>query len=478
MLIGLTRHLQPARTLKRLQTLASQVDPLGALIHWLAPASYRQARRHIVAGREAQATALLEALCTEKHGFAPAHFQLGLLSLKSEQWQRAYEHMQTATRLWPLRRRWHKHAERSKQLHLLYVAYRPEVVLYVSGMENVAYQANMWIPVLERLDARAAIVIRERGTAADLIPTRLPVLHLPGMRDLEHLSTCGTQTLLYPGNAQKNIHSLRLYRLNHYFINHGESDKIVNQTKFLMAYDKLLVAGPLAEERMKQAGLPLRPGQVVHVGRPTVELLLKKTYGHPRAIKRVLYAPTWEGFAEEANYTSVTKLGLEMLQALTCLKDTLQLPFSITFKPHPFTGSQNPATRRALKAITSYCKAAGIGLLAGTDSIYPAMNDADLLITDISSTINDFLYTEKPIVLTDPKRLGEEAMIQAFPSSRATYLLGSASQLPALLEHIITTDSKHSLRLETALHTLGNLPQGAMKTFNEVINQSLVASHP
>ena len=42
------------------------------------------------------------------------------------------------------------------------------VVLYVSGLENVGYQANMWIPVLERLSVNAAIVIRERRIANEL----------------------------------------------------------------------------------------------------------------------------------------------------------------------------------------------------------------------------------------------------------------------------------------------------------------------
>ncbi|EHQ53061.1 CDP-glycerol:poly(glycerophosphate) glycerophosphotransferase [Ectothiorhodospira sp. PHS-1] len=152
----------------------------------------------------------------------------------------------------------------------------PKVVLYVSGLEKVGYQANMWIPVLERLSVKSAIVIREKHIAEELIPTVLPIYFMRTMRDVENLEQANVRTILYPANTQKNIHTLRFYRMNHYFINHGESDKVVNQSKFLMAYDKLLVGGEMAERRLKDANLPLREGQVVHVGRPQAELMLEK----------------------------------------------------------------------------------------------------------------------------------------------------------------------------------------------------------
>ena len=109
------------------------------------------------------------------------------------------------------------------------------VVLYVSGLENVGYQANMWIPVLERLSVNAAIVIRERRIANELDPTYLPVYFMESLRDVELLEEGGVRVILYPANPQKNVQALRLHRLSHYCINHGESDKVVNQSKFLMA---------------------------------------------------------------------------------------------------------------------------------------------------------------------------------------------------------------------------------------------------
>jgi hypothetical protein len=38
---------------------------------------------------------------------------------------------------------------------------RPKVVLYASGIKNVGYQTNMWLPVLERLRVPVGIIIRD-----------------------------------------------------------------------------------------------------------------------------------------------------------------------------------------------------------------------------------------------------------------------------------------------------------------------------
>src|SRR5699024_7020044 len=135
----------------------------------------------------------------------------------------------------------------------------------------------------------------------------------------------------------------RHYRLNHFFINHGESDKAVNQSKLLMAYDRILVGGPLAERRLRSAGLPVRPGQVIHVGRPQAEMLLRERRATTGAIRTILYAPTWEGFKESVDYSSIGRFSHQMLQPLWRQSD-----YKILFKPHPYVGLRDKQRRRAL----------------------------------------------------------------------------------------------------------------------------------
>jgi tetratricopeptide (TPR) repeat protein len=346
---------------------------------------------------------------------------------------------------------------------------KPQVVLYLSGLENVAYQGNQWIPVLEKLTARCAIAIRERRIASQLMPSKLPVYYFESLRELEYLEQAGIKTVLYPANPQKATQSLRLHRLNHFFINHGESDKVVNQSKFLMAYDKLLVAGPLAERRLRDAGLPIREDQIVHVGRPQVELFLNRTTGKTAAIKTIFYAPTWEGFNEEANYSSINSFGVSMLQALAACGDC-----RVVFKPHPYTGQSNPNEAGVcLKEMLQIAKRSKIQVLDSKESIFDSMNQSDLLITDVSSVLNDYLYTLKPMVLTNPRSQSHDKLRLDYPSTAATYILDKSADVIELIKEIATADSMLPSRQRVCRDSLGEFEEGSLATFNRVIQASI-----
>lgn len=346
---------------------------------------------------------------------------------------------------------------------------RPEVVLYLSGLENVAYQGNMWLPVLERLDVRSAIVIREKRIAEQLLPTEIPVFFMETMRDLELLESTGVKTILYPANPQKNAQTLRFFRLNHFFINHGESDKVVNQSKFLMAYDKLLVAGPMAEGRMREAGLPLRPEQVVHVGRPQVELLLNRMSEGGSPTRNILYAPTWEGFVEEANYSSVNPFGLAMLKQLSMLKDV-----HVYFKPHPYTGHNKKGENGAyLLQMKEFAQTHGMTVVDSREPIFDYMNLSDLMITDISSVLNDYLFTWKPMILTNPRAQSISTLHKDYPSTPATYVMDDPVMIGKLLMDINQNDVLLDVRKDICRQSLGDIPEGSMVKFNRVVVESV-----
>lgn len=346
---------------------------------------------------------------------------------------------------------------------------KPQVMLYLSGLEDVAYQGNMWIPVLEKLDARCAIAIRERRIATGLLPTSMPVYYFDSMRDLEFMEECGVRTILYPANTAKNTNSLRFFKINHFFINHGESDKVVNQSKFLMAYDKLLVAGPLAERRLREAGLPVREEQVVHVGRPQTELLLKRVDSPSTAPRRILFAPTWEGFVEEANYASINEYGLRLLTTLAADKR-----FQVAFKPHPYTGKAKPNAEGVyLKRMTEAASKAGVQIIQAGKPIFDCMNDSDLMITDVSSVLNDYLYTLKPMILTNPRGEDHDSLRANFPSSAATYVLDQGEDVVKLIDRIAADDHMFAKRREVCADSLGEFPEGSLARFNRVVNESL-----
>jgi tetratricopeptide (TPR) repeat protein len=449
------------------QWLASKLNWRARWDEWSAPASWRQALKLANDGNHRAAAQILAGLVSADPSCAQAHFLLGQSRAAVGDWAGARESLAQAVELRPRRAAWREAAAAAERMCVLHADPRPRVVLFLGGTENVAYQGNMWLPVLEKLRVPAAVVVQQRAVARDLAPTRLPVLEMPSLRDLESLPRTGVRTVLYTGNSAANAHLLRFHRLNHFFINHGESDKAVNQSKMLMAYDKLLVAGPLAEERLRREGLPLRPGQVVQVGRPVLELALRRETDFPRPLRSILYAPTWEGGYEETDYTSVGRGGLEILQGLAALPQV-----AVRFRPHPSTGRLKEETRRALAAMKDFCRTAGVEIVPPSEDIYRGLGAADLLITDLSSLIGDFSYTGKPFIVTNPRGLTETAMQAAYPSTRGAYLLDDPSVLGEMCNRIASVDARRSEREASARQILGNFPGGSFAEFDRVIAES------
>jgi len=345
-----------------------------------------------------------------------------------------------------------------------FTALSPQLILYLSGPEDTFYQVNQWIPVLERLELKCAIVLRNAPVFRQMSATEIPVFFIRTSRDLEWAYSQGPRIVLYPNNREKNVNSLRHSGLTHIFINHGESDKSVNQSKMLMAYDHLFVGGRLAEERLSEAELPLRPQQVVHVGRPQAELALE--YRHQtNKIKRILYAPTWEGGISATSYSSVNSVGLSLLQQLADSKQ-----YEIRIKPHPLTGTSQPSAAAALAKMRNM---PAVDFYDASSSIHDLMNWSDIIICDVSAVLNEYLVTGKPIVLCNilGKDLCLEELSRAYPSSKAAYVLQPAGSIIDILEEIESGDPLLDERRETRLHSMGE--GGALQRFESALLKCL-----
>lgn len=348
--------------------------------------------------------------------------------------------------------------------------YNPKIAVYVTGIEGVAYQINQWLPVLEKIDSRVIVVVRERAVYYGMLETKIPVLFARTQLDLENLLSegKGLKTVLYPANTMKNVQALRYFKLKHYFINHGESDKAVNQSKLLMAYDKLLVGGPLAERRLIEAGLPIRPNQVVYVGRPQAEILLNKIES-PQPIKTVLYAPTWEGFVDSVNYSSVNTIGLLLVQSIASTGN-----YRVIFRPHPYTGSKNSRNKSFLEKIKSYCDDSDYAEVCNGDAtIYQRMNESDILITDVSSVLNEYLVTKKPIIICNSQGVSRSDMNKSFPSSEAAYQLDEGSEAVELIESIEKNDRLWNVRDRIRKESLGDFDEGAVSKFKKEVENEV-----
>jgi CDP-glycerol glycerophosphotransferase (TagB/SpsB family) len=268
---------------------------------------------------------------------------------------------------------------------------------------------------------------------------------------------------------------MRWHELKHIFVNHGESDKAVNVSKFLRCYDKLYLSGQLAVDRIEGAGLGISEERFALVGRPQTDMALtaQENIIDGNHQITVLYAPTWEGFSEGADYTSVsTEACSAFSQLLACKK------LKILFKPHPYTGIVKPGVAAALKELKmKFKKASNVDVYGPDKNIHDLMNESDLMITDISSVLNDYLYTDKPIIVTNPLGLSANNLHQLFPSSRGAYLLDqNMLSLSEIIVRVRGKDSLKRVRAKVKEYSLGAWPKGALARFNEQLSEDLTVN--
>jgi hypothetical protein len=245
---------------------------------------------------------------------------------------------------------------------------KPEVVLYFSGSLDMAYQVNMWLSTLDRLDRRGLVVLRERGMVDRLGPTKSPVVCIPGPADVMSLDLSTVRVAFYPSNAAKNLHLLRLPGIEHVFLNHGDSDKEASFNPFSKVYDEVWVAGPAGRDRYLEAGVGVRNEEIVEVGRPQLTGVAVGG-GTPDPIFTVLYAPTWEGLSDTAFHSSVPEMGPAMVRMLLDHAPALRL----LYKPHPLTGTRVPEILRAHHEIVAMIEQANAERAASDG--FPAIDD-------------------------------------------------------------------------------------------------------
>lgn len=342
----------------------------------------------------------------------------------------------------------------------------PEAVVYMSADAGQSlYILNQWVPPIEALHQKSFIMVREASHLAPIAPTSIPVVYAPGTRHVEELIRPSTLVAYYLANAGKNVHLLREARIRHVFLNHGDSDKSTSANPVSRVYDGVWVAGQAAIERYEAAGITMPASQYAIIGRPQVEQLRVGPITEEHR-PTILYAPTFEGYYEESNYSSLERMGPAMIRRILDEFPDVR----IIFKPHPASGVQRPGMAAARVEIVEMLAAAEAGhLYVGPESaltLYECFDSADVLISDISSVVTDFLYTERPLVTSNPRELDLETYFNTFPTQRASYILEKdLSNLAAIMADVVGADSQLADRLAMKKYVLGDLPNGPLAAF-------------
>jgi hypothetical protein len=357
-----------------------------------------------------------------------------------------------------------------RELHEL----EPEVIVYMSAAAGQSgYMLNQWLPALAGMSRRGMILVREESNVAPIGDTTLPIVLAPATRDVERFVLPSIKLAIYVANSGRNVHLLREPTIKHVFLNHGDSDKATSANPVSRVYDEVWVAGRTAIDRYGAAGVKIPHERFAVIGRPQVDGLPVGPRPDP-VPPRVLYAPTWEGIYEEVNYSSLEVAGHVMISAVLRQRPDV----AVIFKPHPATGTWRPemltAQRRVERELQQSPHRDRHIVVGAGDAL--SLNDclamADVLISDISSVVTDFLHTERPIIVSNPLGLGADAFHEMFPTQRASYVVGpDFGAVVSVLEQALGDDPLAGARRELKRHVLGDLPEGPLRAFDQNVDR-------
>lgn len=364
-----------------------------------------------------------------------------------------------------------------------WTVFAPEVVVHFGGPDASTHVVNVWTPSLAAIPRRCAVIVRERVHLDRVEAHGLPVVYLPGNTDVEMFATASIGVALYPTNIVKNNHLLRIPGIVDVFVGHGDSDKAGSASPITRIYDEVWVAGAAGRERYRRARVGVRDDQIREIGRPQLADISRgstpppatvASAGHAAAdgLFTVLYAPTWEGFYAAWSYSSVASMGEAMISALLAIPGV-----RVVYKPHPATGSQDPAYARADARLREQVRAAGgpHEVLTGVAGLYSAFNITDLLISDVSSVVTDFLYSRKPYVVTNPHELGDDDFRAEYPSAAAAALVSPATieRLAGIVDDARGADLLRAQREVVATYLLGAERADPLAGFAEAVDSAL-----
>lgn len=365
------------------------------------------------------------------------------------------------------RRRYNGKIER--KLHSLLTEYEPEFAIYAARPDDASYQVAMWLPYLERTGKKFIVVTRAEAPSKELAKiTDAPIVLRRALADLDDLVVPSLTTFFYVNASSGNGAMVRYSQFTHVYLGHGDSDKAPSYNPTHAMYDQIYAAGPAATRRYAAHGVLLDLDKFVIVGRPQLEALEPAA---PTSVEQptVLYAPTWRGHVDETFLHSIPA-------APGIVTALLRRRVKIVFRPHPFSyhfEEDAAIIARVHEMLRKDAQTTGINHLYGDAAerdldIIGCMNASDVMISDVSSVVSDYLYSCKPmamVVVNTPV----ETFRDEYPVARAAYLLRSnLGNIDDVLDQLLHDDSLRERRAELRDDYLGAFPnEGYSSVFVE-----------
>ncbi|MQA04427.1 MAG: CDP-glycerol glycerophosphotransferase [Streptosporangiales bacterium] len=339
--------------------------------------------------------------------------------------------------------------------------YEPTFAVYFSGPPGMVYQVSMWLPYLDRLGKPYVVVLREGAVFNHMLQlTDQPVVVCNTIGNLDQVAVDGLHACFYVNNGMKNSHFVKFRDITHIQLLHGDSDKPPSYNAVTGMYDRVFVAGQAGIDRYHKHGVNIPESKFEIVGRPQVEDIdVTRTHIGDRSNKAVLYAPTWVGFSDTVNYCSLPV-------AHIFVQKLIERDVTVILRSHPYTGrdSQSLQTLHELEHLLAQDRQRSgrkhvFGSAATEElTIVECFNAADAMISDVSSVVSDFLFSEKPFAITDMVDEQDE-FVESFPLARAAYVLRKdMSNADDVLDQLLKTDPLEQTRKEARAYYLGDYP--------------------
>lgn len=337
-----------------------------------------------------------------------------------------------------------------------------DCIVFFPDTREGLYQLQGWYGPLKVLhEARGVTIVCMDSRTAQSIrkDVDIPVLTISQEAFLDALiSRSNVRLFLYVNYTPLNFFALRIRSVVHISLLHGDSDKSVSISNQVKAFDFSFVAGQAAIDRFKQyTALFDAEARCIPIGRPQIDtdpqVVAREQKGPEKGT--VLYAPTWEGGHDTVSYGSVPSHGLSIVKSL------LSAGFRVIYRPHPLTGQRLARHGEADNEIRRYLSSLSDAEISTSKPLAEDFAEADLLIGDVSSVVNDWLVTGKPIIVT------RSSVTQT--REAATRLLALAPRLPekeadqtgAWAREELDRDPKREERLTLAEYYLGDTTRGA-----------------
>lgn len=343
-----------------------------------------------------------------------------------------------------------------------------DVLVFFPDTAESLYQLRGWYGPLGALhSARGVTVVCMDSRVAATIRSELeaPVVTIARDATLDAIiARSEIRLILYVNYNPLNTAALRTRSAIHANLLHGDSDKAVSVSNQVKAYDFSFVAGRAAIDRYaRYTSLFDAEARCIPVGRPALDTdavdLPEYTPLADRDDPRptVLYAPTWEGGQTSVAYSSL------LTHADALLRSLQQAGMRVLYRPHPLTGVRDPQYGQADAALRELIAASageGHAVSEGT-ALQEDFAWADLLISDVSAVVTEWLPTGRPVIVTsagDPRtQEASTPLLRALPRLAAT----EAGEAGSIAAHHLREDPAGPARATMTEYYLGDTAPGA-----------------